>query len=730
MVQVAGFNTSFSAGELGEDAWERTELAQHPQGCAMALNMLGLPTGPNVSRGGTIRVGAPDDESKFCRYVPFERADGEGLVLEFGEFYFRVWTARGAKVMDGASQVEIVHGYSEVDLEGLRFHQVGDIAIITSRDGIRPLAVRRNSDIDWQIAYYLFQQGPWLPENIDDARTLSITDLGAGDFLVTSSVSLFDPGHVGGLFRILPPSGQPGLKSWAPNTAITITEQWISNGRVYVSTGGGPKSGNSPPVHERGTCSDGAVDWQFLHDGAAPVLITSYTDAFNVHASISTDLPLAYGVPTSHWAEGAYSTYRGWPTALPAVAEERLVLGATNHSPSYLDLTRTAGFNADFADFKPGLGTGLVVDDDAVRLSVGSQRARIIWMLASTALIVGTTKGEYVVTGGTVDDPIAPSAATPRPLASYGSADVMPVLVQGPPTRVLHVARGEITLRELTIGADTGTEGRDLSILCQHIFGRRVKEMAWQQPDNHLWLRLDDGGLAVLTYHIEHGVLGARRQELAGGWRVESLCASPDDHGADRVHLGVTRERLGVTQRAHLVVSPRDENVWVDFAVQYEGAPITSLTALDWADGEILHCIVDGAKVDDVTVVGGAVSFPEGASVTVGYPMLRRQVSLPLDLGGAGTMLARQSRITEALVVLGCVTAQVGAEAQDDPGVIPTFDVVDSRRTGDSVPVLRRKRQKVRFGQGVDRDNRLVVQTDEPFDLQVYAYRAIAAVNG
>lgn len=728
MVQVAGFSSSFSAGELGPDGWERTELAQHAQGCALALNCIGLASGPNVSRGGTVRAGAPKYQDKKRRYVPFARPDGEGLVLEFGHLYARVWSARGAKVMNGGSQVEFAHGYVETELDDLRFLQVGDVTIITHRLSQHPTYIERLDDLTWVFGFYDFLYGPWLPENIDDAKTLTITQISGILHLIVASQPTFSALHVGASFRILSPSGAPGLPSWSPYTTVAVGAQWISDGRIYLATAGGPKTGNTPPVHERGTCNDGVVDWQFLHDGATVVKITAVISNTQVQCEILNYIPVNYGVPTSHWAEGAYSDLRGYPSALAAVSQERLVLGGANGSPSFVDMSRTSGFTPTYADFKPGLGTGMVVDDDAVRLSLGSHRARVIWLLSSTSLLAGTSREEYVITGGTVDDPIAPAGATPRPLSSYGSADVMPVLVQGPPARVLHMARGAITLRELTISPDTGTEGRDLSILAQHIFGLGVKEMAWQQPDNNLWLRLSDGSLAVLTYHIEHGVLGARRQALGGGWTLESLCVAPDDLGKDRVHLAALRTVGGTVQRQHLVVALRSENIWTDCTVQYEGGAISSLGGFSWAEGETLNVVSDGAASQAV-VAGGVVNFPPGSSVQIGYPMLRRQVSLPLDLGGPGSMLAKQSRITQCLVVLGCVTAEVGCEGMDDPEPVQPFETVDSRRPDDGAPVLRRKRAKVHVAQGTDRDNRVVVQTSAPYDLQIYALHPIAGTN-
>jgi hypothetical protein len=133
---------------------------------------------------------------------------------------------------------------------------------------------------------------------------------------------------------------------------------------------------------------------------------------------------------------------QGWPTALAAVREERLVLGGSLERPDTIDFTRTAGFTPAYADFKAGLGTGLVVDDDAVRVTVGDKRAKIVWMADVLNLVVGTTEAEWIVSGTTTDDPITPSNVTPRRVSGYGSADVMPITLQGPPAILLHIARG------------------------------------------------------------------------------------------------------------------------------------------------------------------------------------------------------------------------------------------------------------------------------------------------
>jgi hypothetical protein len=727
-MEFTGYLNNFTSGELGPDVWERSDLAQYATGCAEAFNFLGLPTGPNASRGGLLDVGSPKAQDKARRSFPWLRGDGEGLVLEFGDLYARVWTARGAKVLNGGTHVEFAQPYSEADLASLRLHQIGDIGLVTSASGLLFIVIKRLSDISWTAGTYDLRDGPWLAENSDETKTLAMT-LAGSTWTATASAAMFTAAHVGATFRIRPPGGFPGYRSWAPNTASTAGDLWISAGRVYENITGAT-TGNTPPAHDRGEVSDGGVSWAFRHDGAGIFKITGYSSSTVVTGEAVTELPLASGDVTSNWSEVALSAAKGWPTALAAVREERLVLAAsTPTAPDTIYLSQTAGFDANGASFKPGLGTGEVADDDAVRVGVGDKRARVVWLVDAINLIAGTTDGEYVVSGETVEDPLTPAGSKPRRISGHGSSDVPPVVVQGPPVLLLHVARGGTTLRELQLsGGVIEPQGRDLSILAQHVFGLGVKEMAWCRPDNHLWLRLADDSLACLTYHFEHGVLGVRRQPIAGGWKVEGLCASPDPDGRDRLHVAGYRTKGGSPQRANFVLATREAGVWADCAQQYSGAATTTITGLSRLAGEAVAVIADGARVSGLTVSGGgSLNLPNPAEeVTVGLPMLRRLKSLPLDPDRSGGMTGKKTLPTHAWVSFRCVEAQVYAQPEDDPDETTIYsETISSTRPSDLVPVVRRKREKVALNTNADRDIRIVAETSEPFDLIIDAFRYV-----
>jgi hypothetical protein len=85
---------------------------------------------------------------------------------------------------------------------------------------------------------------------------------------------------------------------------------------------------------------------------------------------------------------------------------------------------------------------------------------------------------------------------------------------------------------------------------------------------------------------------------------------------------------------------------------------------------------------------------------------------------GVGSTNARVIVPTHATVILSCVDALVGTDAPE------SAERVQTREPGDqAAPVVRRTRKRVGLGGGSGRDRRLVIETDEPFDLIIHAYR-------
>lgn len=738
METLAGFANSFVSGELSEDVEERPELQQHRTGSALALNFVGLVAGPDASRGGFAYRGAPKHQDRARRLFAWKRADGEGLVLEIGHLYARVWTASGAPVAEGWAEFE--QPFTEAQLAGLRLRQVGDIAYVTHRDGVFPRQINRASDTSWSVSFVQFYPPPWQPENVDEGKTLTLEEVSSGVWSCVANFSLFTAGHVGSQILIGPPGGFPGYGSWAPDTDVSVGVVWMSNGRAYsCESVTGTKSGSTAPNHDRGEVSDGKAVWKFRHDGRGVVEVTAVTSATEATLYVPKDIPIrTEGETTSNWSLAAFSDAAGWPTSWPAIAQERLLMAATPSAPSLIQASRSFGFSPAFVDFKPGLGTGLVLDDDAAVTGAGTERPRIVWMLDTMGgVLVGATDGEYLAGGGAPGEPFGPGAFTTRRISGHGAADVEPALVDGPPLIVLHVDRTGTTLRETLVDGDQAQAGRDLSILAQHICGKRILAMAWTKPDNILWARLGDDSLAAFTFHHEHGVMGWRRQEIAGGWKVEDLCASPDATGRTRLHVAAYRTKGGATQRGHLVLHPRpnyalnEAGMFLDAAEEYSGSATTTLSGLDHLAGETVAVVGDGAYVGDFTVSGGGtVSLSEAVShAWVGLIQSRTWCSLPLDPEATGDMLGRLARPTQGLVVLKCVEAKVWTAPAGDATPHPRAERVAPRQPDDATPVARKVQAKVTLQNGADRDNRIWIQAANPFDIIIKAIRPVISTG-
>lgn len=730
MAKVVSFVNKFTAGEIGPDAEDRSDLQQHAAGCSEGLNLIGLVTGPQASRGGFWDRGAMAVETQPTRLVAFVRSSEDALLLELGHLTARVWTVAGALIMDGPDPFEFATPWTAAQTARLWFFQQGDVLFVTDLDGGPARVIKRLADDDWSIALFDYRDGPWLPEDVEAGITVTSSAL-TGVTTLTASSAIFTASDIGSLIRLRESDGSPGFKTWTSGTDFSSGEKVQFDGRVY-SRGGGPAdedtSGTTPPLHTEGTVSDGQLPWTFVHDGSGVARITAVASGTSATATIVRTMPVT--TATKFWAKQAYSAVEGYPRALTAEREERLVFGASLRRPGTVDATRTAGFSPVFGDFKPGLGTGRVVEDDAVRLNVGGAE-RVVWLVSGTVLIAGCTGGEYALSGSQLDEPMTPDGRRAAPLSAYGNADIAPLLIAGPPPALLHVTRSRKMLRETLISPDLSVNSRSLSVLAEHVFQRGVAEMAWQKASNLIWLRLDDGGLAVMTYDsdlvLEQQLAGVTRQPLPDGWTVESLAAAPVPAGGDVLAIAVKRTKGETVQRRFWLLADRDEQMFMDGAQAYAGAPVTTVDGLEHYAGETVAVVSNGARApDQVVSLGGEVSVPVASGdIVVGLPALRRHVSLPLDMEGTGSTNARNLIPTHATVILTCATALVGTEQAE------SAERVRARAPTDQTsPVVRRVRQRVALGNGVDRDARLVIETADPFDLKIHAYRLLAEVTG
>ncbi|HEY5411307.1 MAG TPA: hypothetical protein VIJ94_11340 [Caulobacteraceae bacterium] len=752
---TTGFSNNYTQGEICQDAWDRNDIQPINKGCELAENWIIRVAGPLAKRRGFWDLGPVNSEAHAARLIPFRRSKDDALMLVFQDLAVWVYQSSGDPLLSGGVPFTFPSPYALADLATLRFKQVADVIYIRSSTGLQPRALQRNTNTNWQFNLEEFDNGPWRAENTDAGFTVTVAgavdhdanpdtattvgSIGVGNVVtLVASSALFDAGHVNGHFRLRASDGSPGPMSWYAGFKAPVGYYTLSNGRVYICTvqstwaidddgdGSHYYSHNrvaAPPVHTQGIASDGGNTWRYLHDGAGIVRIDTVTDATHASGTVLACLPFPGGA-TSFWAERAYSDYRGWPRAWPNVREERFVEGGTATDTDYVDLSETAGFLPAQESFSPGLGTGQVIDIDAVRRRLGDDGAPVQWFQTATYLVAGTDSAEYLIAGSVLDEPISPAAVVVKQLSAYGSADVFPARVQ---RGIVFVTAGGESLRLLDIDTQQNMSGDDLSLLAEHIGQRGLRQLAWiPKPDQYLGVRLGDGGLAFFTFHQEQQVKGWTSTALPGGWTVEDVVALPGPGGYETLWLVVSRVKAAVTQRRLWLQSQRTDNLFMDGAQFYSGAPATIIAGLDYYEGEQVLALADGAQVSGLVVTGGEITLPTAASVVhVGLGYTARFKSLDLAQGWQlGQAIGERQRPTDAIVSLMTAEAFVGLDGRPMERV--------TSRTASDVPaaVSRRVRKNVTLAGDTAREQHIVIEDSTAYDARIYSIRPKVQVGG
>lgn len=259
MAQASVIVTNFTGGEQSEKLHGRVDLAKYANGCRTLENFIPLPQGGASRRHGMEFVNEAKDSSKKVRLVPFEFSVTQAYVLEFGNYYMRVYKdgavvvktasdtsawvtstaySAGDFVKNGSPSViyrciqahtsgsttepgvgaswssywvadatyELVTPYSEADLPSLSFAQSAD-TLYVAHSSYEPRQITRTGHNAWTISAFGWKNGPFMDEN-DGDTTITVSSYSGstgkkGETVVlTASASLFSSSDVGRWVRI------------------------------------------------------------------------------------------------------------------------------------------------------------------------------------------------------------------------------------------------------------------------------------------------------------------------------------------------------------------------------------------------------------------------------------------------------------------------------------------------------------------------------------------------
>lgn len=575
MVKVVDKQTAFNTGIITNKLRARDDLRQYTTGVADAFNFYASKYGPIIKRTGTLYKWDTGNVGKSVFLLPFIFSIRQSLVLEFLEGKIRFYTFDGidfgpiADPLDGSRQYEILTPFTAEQLEHISYVQSLDVIYLAIPGGkTRPKELRRYANNDWRLVDYEFQDGPYLDQNYDTTQTVTISTTNTGTATLTVA-------------------------------GFTLTQDDVGR-HVRVNH----------------------IEEDTLEDRWGWGVITAVTDS--THATIDMKAKAWETTATSDFRLGAWGTGQGWPT-ICTIHEQRLCwAGVTN----YPWLWMSNSFN--YHNFSPSDYSGVIQDSNAIYYNMSTDKVTSIkWLASLGSLIIGTELYEmrmYAAGAG-----LSPGDCVVRKETTYGVHDALPVITDD---TLIFIQRLQRNLRAVTYDYTRDAYvGPELSVLAESLTVEGMKKIVHQrEPNNIVWVLMEDGSLCALTYDKEQEVTAWTRCEIAGkNAKVIDLAVLPSaSYMQDMLIILVEREINGVTRRYMEILSkelldnvPIIDVPYLDSAMRYTGAETTKITGLDHLEGETVRVMDRGGLHDDVQVVDGTIEMK--------YPIKDGWIGLPYE---------------------------------------------------------------------------------------------------
>jgi hypothetical protein len=602
--------------------------------------------------------------------------------------------------VEAAGDMELPTPWVEADLGLVRADQSGDVMYVAC-EGYQQRQIERRGTRSWSVVLYLADDGPFRVENIGPI-TLTASGI-SGNITITASGRLFTSTLVGAIFSITS-VGQTVTRSITAQNTFTdeIRITGVDSSRIFTIiisglTGTGSTVTLQRSLDEPGNWEDvPTLSWtadttQTYDDGldnqivyyrigvktgdyaggtivaslqigtgsiTGVVRITAYSSPTSVSAEVLDSL--GGTTATDIWAEGTWSDYRGWPSAVSLYEGRLWWVGKDKAIGSISD-----AFTSFDPEFEGDAGT--------IQRSIGSGPVdQFNWALPLQRLILGGQGAEFSCRSTSFDEPLTPSNFNLKRASSQGSAPVQAVAVD---SRGMYVQRGGTRVFELAFDGETyDYSSSDLTAIVPDIGEPRIVRMAVQrQPDTRIHCVRSDGTAAVLVYDkVENVTCWIEIESDGASGEIEDVMVLPGDSGVneDQVYYTVKRTIDGATKRYRERWAMENE-CWgnealcklADSFVVYEGAPTYTITGLDHLEGEQVVVWADGADIgtddDDTliyTVSGGQITITgeavENAVIGLYYRARFRSAKLLQAVNDMGVALTQEKTIDSLGLVM------------------------------------------------------------------------------
>jgi hypothetical protein len=392
------------------------------------------------------------------------------------------------------------------------------------------------------------------------------------------------------------------------------------------------------------------------------------------------------GTPTTQWAEGEWSTRRGFPRSV-VLHQQRLFFGGNSaHAVTV--------WGSVIGDFENFLIT--TFDDSGLNLTLSTVEQNVInWLISfKQNLVIGTSGDEYILAPSGSSSALTPTNLDARRQSRYGSAYLPAVLVNN---AVLYVQRHGRKMQEMVYNWQIdGFISQDLTLLSDHITAGGIVQHAYQQQfDSILWCITGNGVLIGMTYDRNQNVVGWHRHTTQGTF--ESVATIYGANTGDEVWVIANRfingqtkrfvERFDPDYRDTIDLNNKTAWLYVD-STTTNAASVDGLTwtGLDHLEGQTVSILADGAVHPSLVVTGGSVTLQISASVVqigLQYASYIKPTSVSIGQMQGGTDQGRHYRMHRADLRL---YNSLGGEFESAPGVFDPIVFRDHNSVMDQSP--------------------------------------------
>jgi hypothetical protein len=606
---------------------------------------------------------------------------------------------------------------------------------------VAPRQLQRISADQWALTTMSFTEPAYLDKN---TTTTTITPSGTtGSVTLTASSAIFASTDVGRAVRYksgrdnsenISPAGT-GAQTYFdipfyPQTSTTVLVNFIEStgartAKTYTAgvpgagqftiTGGQVRTGDTATTSqlvEIKPADAGAGTWGYA-------IITGYTNSTTVTATVYSDF--AGTIASKEWRLGAWSDTTGYPRAI-AIHDQRLVFAGTTSNPS----TIWGSQIGNYTNMQPDtiLLTGDIADDTSYSITLGGNSSQAIqWLVSKGSLIVGTVSSIWSIKG--TSGIITATDKQLRNESSVGAARLLPVTTEN---EVLFIDYQQTRVYSIAYSFQLdGYAVEEVSLYTRH-YGLESKftRIAYQSSYNILWTVREDGTFLSCTY-IKGQQINGWADHFLGGTdpAVKSITTI---EGTDNTELWIHASRTidSATARSIEVLNTefdfqdRDTAAYTDYSSIYDGAPATTITGLDYLEGEEVLISADGNQLPPATVTGGEIELDKAASyVIIGLPYKSSFETLKIEGGSViGTSQSAISRITDvALLFYKSLGGAIGTSSDSElTEIIYDSNSVEMDTT---IPLFSGWYSNIKFNGSWDRGYSVYFETSDVYPVTI-----------